>query len=165
MSLTFKSFIKIKFLLVIFIPTFLLFFGIIIYMPKDKNAQAAYILNPNNRDIVELGKSVYVQNCTSCHGAKLEGQKNWMSRLPDGLMPAPPHDETGHTWHHPDRYLFMVTKYGIEEFIGEKYPNNMPAYKDILSDEEIIAVLSYIKSTWPKKIKEIHNNINSRSKR
>ncbi len=83
----------------------------------------------------------------------------------DGLMPAPPHDETGHTWHHPDRYLFMVTKYGIEEFIGEKYPNNMPAYKDILSDEEIIAVLSYIKSTWPTKIQEIHNNINSRSKR
>ena len=47
----------------------------------------------------------------------------------------------------------MVTKYGIEELIGEKYPNNMPAYKDILSDEEIIAVLSYIKSTWPSKIK------------
>ena len=88
-----------------------------------------------------------------------------MYRLPNGLMPAPPHDETGHTWHHPDRYLFMVTKYGIEEFIGEKYPNNMPAYKDILSDEEIIAVLSYIKSTWPTKIQEIHNNINSRSKR
>jgi mono/diheme cytochrome c family protein len=88
-----------------------------------------------------------------------------MSRLPDGFMPAPPHDETGHTWHHPDRYLFMVTKHGIEEFIGEKYPNNMPAYKDILSDEEIIAVLSYIKSTWPTKIKEIHNKINSRSKR
>ena len=83
MSLTFKSFIKIKFLLVIFIPTFLLFFGIIIYMPKDKNAQAAYILNPDNHDIVELGKSVYIQNCASCHGAKLEGQKDWMSRLPD----------------------------------------------------------------------------------
>ena len=111
MSLNFKSFIKIKFLLVIFIPTFLLFFGIIIYMPKDKNAQAAYILNPNNHDIVELGKSIYVQNCASCHGVKLEGQKDWMSRLPDGLMPAPPHDETGHTWHHSDKYLFTITKY------------------------------------------------------
>ena len=57
----------------------------------------------------------------------------------------------------------MVTKYGIEELIGEKYPNNMPAYKDILSDEEIIAVLSYIKSTWPSKIKKIHDQINSRA--
>jgi cytochrome c553 len=164
MSLNFKSFIKIKFLLVIIIPIFLLFFGIIILMPKDKNAQAAYIFNPDNHDIVELEKSVYVQNCASCHGVKLEGQKDWMSRLPDGLMPAPPHDETGHTWHHSDKYLFMITKYGIEDIIGQKYPNNMPAYKDILSDKEIISVLSYIKSTWPNKVKKIHDQINNREK-
>jgi mono/diheme cytochrome c family protein len=164
MSLNFKSFIKIRFLLGVFIPIFLLFFGIIIYMPKDKNAQAAYILNPNNRDIVELGKSVYVQNCASCHGVKLEGQKDWMSRLPDGLMPAPPHDETGHTWHHSDKYLFMITKYGIEDIIGQNYANNMPAYENILSDKEIISVLSYIKSTWPNKVKKIHDQINDRQK-
>ena len=164
MSLNFKSFIKIRFLLAIFIPTSLLFFGIIIYTLKDKNAQAAYILNPDNYDIVKLGKTVYVQNCASCHGVKLEGQKDWMSRLPDGLMPAPPHDETGHTWHHSDKYLFMITKYGIEDIIGQKYPNNMPAYKDILSDKEIISVLSYIKSTWPNKIKKIHDQINDREK-
>ena len=88
-----------------------------------------------------------------------------MSRLPDGLIPAPPHDETGHIKHRPYRYLFMVTKYGIEEFIGKKYLNNMPPYKDILNNEDIIAVLSYVKSTWPTKIREIHNKINSRSKR
>ena len=131
----------------------------------SNKSNASIDLNITDSSIIENGKQIYSKNCASCHGINLEGQKNWMSRLPDGLMPAPPHDETGHTWHHPDRYLFMVTKYGIEEFIGEKYPNNMPAYKDVLSDEEIIAVLSYIKSTWPKKIKEIHNNINSRSKR
>ena len=164
MSLNFKSFIKIKFLLAIFIPTSLLFFWIIIYILKDKNAQAAYILNPDNYDIVELGKTVYFQNCASCHGVNLEGQKNWMSRLPDGLMPAPPHDETGHTWHHSDKYLFMITKHGIEDIIGQKYANNMPAYKDILSDKEIISVLSYIKSTWPNKVKKIHDQINERQK-
>ena len=164
MSLNFKSFIKIRFLLAIFIPTSLLFFGIIIYILKDKNAQAAYILNPDNYDIVELGKTVYFQNCASCHGVKLEGQKDWMSRLPNGLMPAPPHDETGHTWHHSDKYLFMITKYGIEDIIGQKYPNNMPVYKDILSDKEIISVLSYIKSTWPNKVKKIHDQINDREK-
>ena len=121
-------------------------------------------MNLTDSSIIENGKKVYANNCASCHGINLEGQKNWMSRLPDGLMPAPPHDETGHTWHHPDRYLFMVTKYGIEELIGEKYLNNMPVYKDILSDEEIIAVLSYIKSTWPSKIKKIHDQINNREK-
>ena len=57
-----------------------------------------------------------------------------------------------------------MTKYGIEKIIGKKYLNNMPAYENILTDNEIIAVLSFIKSKWPSQIKEIHNNINLRSK-
>ena len=149
----------------IFIFSVFLILTVLYFFTTNSNKSNASInLNTTDNSIIENGKQIYAKNCASCHGVKLEGQKNWMSRLPDGLMPAPPHDQTGHTWHHPDRYLFMVTKYGIEEFIGEKYPNNMPAYKDILSDKEIIAVLSYIKSTWPTKIKEIHNKINSRSK-
>ena len=149
----------------IFIFSVFLILTVLYFFTINSNKSNASInLNTTDNSIIENGKQIYAKNCASCHGVNLEGQKNWMSRLPDGLMPAPPHDQTGHTWHHPDRYLFMVTKYGIEEFIGEKYPNNMPAYKDILSDKEIIAVLSYIKSTWPTKIKEIHNKINSRSK-
>ncbi len=144
---------------------FIILTALYIFMTYSNKLNASINLNTTDNSIIKNGKQIYAKNCASCHGVNLEGQKNWMSRLPGGLMPAPPHDETGHTWHHPDMYLFMVTKYGIEEFIGEKYPNNMPAYKDILHDEEIIAVLSYIKSTWPNKIKEIHNKINSRSKR
>ena len=64
-------------------------FGIVIYLPKDRVAKAAVTLNPDDKVTILLGKSVYVQNCASCHGVKLEGQKDWMSRLPDGLMPAP----------------------------------------------------------------------------
>jgi mono/diheme cytochrome c family protein len=56
-----------------------------------------------------------------------------------------------------------MTKYGIEKIIGKKYPNNMPAYEDMLSDYEIIAVLSYIKSTWPSYIQIQHDQINTRS--
>ena len=149
-------------LIIIFISTLLPIMYLFISYSIKSNA--IIDLNTTDNSIIVNGIKIYADNCASCHGVNLEGQKNWMSRLPNGLMPAPPHDETGHTWHHPDKYLFMVTKYGIEEFIGEKYPNNMPAYKDILSDKEIIAVLSYIKSTWPAKIKESHNNINSRSK-
>ena len=78
-------------------------------------------------------------------------------------MPAPPHDETGHTWHHPDTYLFLMTKYGIEKMIGKTYPNNMPAYEDELSDEEIIAALSFIKSTWSNTVKRQHDQINARA--
>ena len=164
MSLNFKSFTKNKSLFLIIIPSIILILGMVFYFAEEKVAEAAITLNPDNKETILLGKSVYVQNCASCHGVKLEGQKDWMSRQPDGLMPAPPHDETGHTWHHSDKYLFMITKYGIEDIIGQKYPNNMPAYKDILSDKEIISVLSYIKSTWPNKVKKIHDQINDREK-
>tara|TARA_X000001036_G_scaffold332613_1_gene311421 strand:+ start:385 stop:801 length:417 start_codon:yes stop_codon:yes gene_type:complete len=128
------------------------------------NKDNKIILMPNDASLVSLGQKIYLQNCASCHGVKLEGQKNWQTRDDEGYLLAPPHDETGHTWHHTDEYLFLMTKYGIEKIIGKKYPNNMPAYEDILSDKEIIAVLSFIKSSWPKKIQEIHNNINRRSK-
>ena len=119
-------------------------------------------LKPNDTPTINLGGSVYAKNCASCHGANLEGQINWRQRDSNGYLPAPPHDESGHTWHHSDQYLFLMTKYGIEEMIGKRYPNNMPAYKDVLTDDEIIAVLSYIKSTWPEQIKQQHNTLNSR---
>jgi mono/diheme cytochrome c family protein len=123
-------------------------FGFYAYtMNKDNKIS----LMPNDASLVSLGQKIYLQNCASCHGVKLEGQKNWQTRDDEGYLLAPPHDETGHTWHHTDEYLFLMTKYGIEKIIGKKYPNNMPAYEDILSDKEIIAVLSFIKSSWPKK--------------
>ena len=130
------------------------------YMNKDNEIRLVH----NNLSLVTLGQNLYSENCASCHGAHLEGQTNWQNRDDKGYLPAPPHDETGHTWHHPDEYLFLMTKYGIEKIIGKKYLNNMPAYENILSDKEIIAVLSFIKSTWSSQIQEIHNNINVRSK-
>ena len=94
--------------------------GVIFRLSSPVNkAEAVISLNHKDSAIVDLGKVICAEHCASCHGVKLEGQKDWMSRLPDGLMPAPPHDETGHTWHHSDKYLFMITKYGIEDIIGQ----------------------------------------------
>ena len=70
MSLKFKSFIKTKFLFLVFIPSIILMFGIVIYLPKDRVAKAAVTLNPDDKVTILLGKSVYVQNCASCHGSK-----------------------------------------------------------------------------------------------
>jgi mono/diheme cytochrome c family protein len=131
-----------------------------ITLPTE-TAEASITLKPNEPAVVSLGKQVYAQNCASCHGIALQGQANWRKRGNDGYMPAPPHDETGHTWHHPDNYLFLMTKYGIEKMIGKTYPNNMPAYEGKLSDNEIIAVLSFIKSMWPNNVKRQHDQINA----
>ena len=138
--------------------------GAIFYLSSPvNNAESKIYLNHKDADIVGLGKNVYAENCASCHGIALEGQANWRQRDADGYLLAPPHDETGHTWHHSDSYLFLMTKYGIEEMIGKSYPNNMPAYEGKLADEDIIAVLSYIKSTWPSRIQHQHNQLNARA--
>src|SRR3546814_19261548 len=85
-----------------------------------------------------------------CHGATLQGQANWRERMPNGKLPAPPHDKTGHTWHHPDAMLVDIVKNGLVpgKTAPAGYVSDMPAYRDILSDQEIIAVLTYIKSSW-----------------
>lgn len=105
--------------------------------------------DPGDAARVARGERVYAQQCASCHGAKLEGQPNWRSRLPNDRLPAPPHDETGHTWHHPDGMLFAITKNGlVPPNAPAGYASDMPAFAGRLSDDEIWAVLAYIKSRW-----------------
>ncbi|WP_290891896.1 cytochrome c [Hoeflea sp.] len=129
-----------------------------------QETDSAGLFLPGDQATVALGRELYARNCAACHGENLEGQvADWRSRGPDGLMPAPPHDETGHTWHHPDQVLFDITKFGIVAAANLKdYKTAMPIYEGVLSDEEIIAVLSFIKSTWPEEIRAGHDEMNAR---
>ncbi len=106
---------------------------------------------PQSSDLVE-GQRLYQTNCASCHGDDLEGQPEWRSPGADGILPAPPHDETGHTWHHTDTALFDYTKLGGKAALarqGVKFASGMPGFGDQLSDAQIGEILAYIKSTWP----------------
>ena len=122
-------------------------------------------LKPRDTTFVSKGKSVYRSHCAACHGFTPKGQRNWRKRNADGRLPAPPHDASGHTWHHTGQQLFDLTKFGPKVLIGSNYQTDMPGYKDILSDEEIIAVLSYIKSTWPAKIRQRHDAMNRKAQK
>jgi mono/diheme cytochrome c family protein len=123
-------------------------------------AAAAYLflaeqplrIDPTDRRQVALGERLYAASCASCHGASLEGQPNWQRRLPNGRLPAPPHDASGHTWHHPDIYLFRVTKYGPAAYPAG-HQTDMPAFENALSDDQIAAILAFIKSRWPEDIR------------
>ncbi len=97
-----------------------------------------------------VGEAVYVQHCASCHGVNLEGQPDWKQQNEDGSFRAPPHDDSGHTWHHGDPTLLEAIRLGGARFndLNIGGTSNMPAFGEILSDEEITAVLAYIKSTW-----------------
>jgi len=102
-----------------------------------------------NADVVAPGQSVYAANCATCHGPRGEGQSGWQSRRPDGTLPAPPHDASGHTWHHPDEVLIeIITVGGQAAYGGFGLVSGMPAFGESLAEQEIVAVLAYIKSLW-----------------
>ncbi|TVO62652.1 c-type cytochrome [Denitromonas ohlonensis] len=102
------------------------------------------------------GATLYAAQCASCHGANGEGQPDWRERKPDGRLPAPPHDASGHTWHHPMDMLFQMTRDGmVPPLAPEGYQSDMPAFGHILSDDEIRAVLAYIESQWPDEVKQM----------
>ena len=138
--------------------------GAALYAFSTMSADAdRIVLRDTDAETVALGAAIYEANCASCHGANLEGQADWRSPDDDGRLPAPPHDATGHTWHHDGDTLFRLTKYGLADLIGDPdYASNMPAYEGVLTDDDIIAVLSYIKSTWPKEIRVRHNEMENR---
>jgi mono/diheme cytochrome c family protein len=131
--------------------------GLYVWQTHPPGSQAAQALQEvgklrvpaDDPTLIAAGAPLYQDACASCHGANLEGEPNWKSPKPDGLYPAPPHDESGHTWHHPDGFLFAYTKLGGQPFMPDGRVSGMPAFADRLSDEDIVAVLAYIKSTWP----------------
>ncbi|MCL4265592.1 MAG: cytochrome c [Anaerolineae bacterium] len=99
---------------------------------------------------IRLGQTVYGQQCASCHGVNLKGQPDWKMQNEDGSFRAPPHDASGHTWHHGDQTLLNAVRLGGARLQPMNVVSAMPAYGELLSEEEMTAVLVYIKSTWPK---------------
>ena len=125
---------------------------ILILLCSTSIASANHELEDRN---LSAGQILYTNNCASCHGAKLEGQPNWQSLNSDGILPAPPHDATGHTWHHDNELLFEYTKLGGKGALAARgitdFNSGMPAFGGVISDEDIWDTLAFIKSTWPER--------------
>lgn len=109
------------------------------------------------------GAGLYREHCSSCHGINLEGQDNWQRQNADGTLPAPPHDDSGHTWHHSDEMLLTYVRLGgqatLEQMGVTGFKSGMPGFDDILTDAEIEAVLGFIKSSWSKRMRDYQQDI------
>ena len=129
--------------------------------PNPRGSIASGVLRLDDAVMLKRGAQIYQAQCASCHGERLEGQANWRERGIHGRLPAPPHDQNGHTWHHPDDVLIRLTKEGVAKAVGlTDYASSMPAFGESLSDADIVAVLSWIKSRWSPEIQAHHDEIN-----
>jgi mono/diheme cytochrome c family protein len=98
---------------------------------------------PLDATLIAEGKPLYDAYCAPCHGIDGVGAENWKAANADGSYPPPPHDSTGHTWHHSDRLLVDLIANG-----SDFAQSRMPAFGDRLSTGEIEAILEYIKTWW-----------------
>lgn len=97
---------------------------------------------------VARGRQIYVEKCASCHGRNAEGAPNWQQPDARGNLPPPPHDDSGHTWRHPDAQLAEMIRDGLRDPFNQTPELTMPPFKGQLSEEEIAAVIAYFKSFW-----------------
>jgi mono/diheme cytochrome c family protein len=104
------------------------------------------LVKPLDPHQVAQGQVVYQTFCAQCHGLLGEGQPNWQQRHSDGSYPPPPHDSSGHTWHHSDGLLYRIVRDGGRIYKDPGFKSGMPAFGDRLSPKEIRAVIAYLKS-------------------
>lgn len=116
--------------------------------PPGKSAPTASPTGaaPAKQFPLEAGESLYQANCLVCHGDR-EGK--------GATAGASPHNETGHTWHHPDAQLKEWVLNG-RLFLG------MPAFKDKLTEADVEAVLVYLKTWWTPEQRESQADISRR---
>ncbi len=128
----------------------------------DKTAVPLPTLNPAE---ITLGEQIYAANCAECHGVNLEGESDWKVQNEDKSFRAPPHTADGHTWHHPDAQLLEAIRLGGVRFEGVNVggTSNMPAFGETLSEAEITAVLTFIKSNWPDETRAVQWQVSTQS--
>ena len=123
-------------------------------------------LRTDDPQVLAQGRTLYQAQCAACHGARLEGQPDWRERDASGRLPAPPHDASGHTWHHPDQVLFDLVKYGVAKAAQlPGYDSAMPAYEGKLTDAEIVAVLAWIRSQWAADLRKLQQQADEAARR
>jgi mono/diheme cytochrome c family protein len=63
--------------------------------------------------------------------------------------------------------LVGITKFGLVpgKYAPPGYQSDMPGFGGALSDDEILAVVAYIKSTWPDEVRRAQAEANERARR
>lgn len=91
----------------------------------------------------ERGQAVFAANCAVCHGNNAEATPHWKTPNDSGHYPPPPLNGSAHAWHHPLSILGRTIYFG-----GAPVGGQMPAFKDKLTESDIIDVIAHFQSYW-----------------
>ena len=129
-----------------------------IFISETSYSHSHFPITRDSELMIARGKTIYQNNCISCHQVNLIGVENWKELDEDGHRKSPPLNGTGHTWHHDDATLHNIIKYGLVKLV-KNYQGKMLGFEDKLKDKDIDSVLAYIKSFWPDDIYQHQINL------
>ena len=97
----------------------------------------------------QRGERLYNVFCVNCHGGP-EIRPN------EGrIIYPPPHNASGHTWQHSDCEILTIVDNGGDDVTranraAQAPPGSveMPSFRARLTHDDILAILSYIKTMW-----------------
>jgi thiol:disulfide interchange protein DsbC len=98
-----------------------------------------------NNAQISNGETIFQQNCASCHGANANGSPDWPQAR--GEKAAPPLNGSANSRNKSIEQLMQVIRQGSIQIGG-----SMPAFKNALSEPEIIQVIAYFQSKWPDEV-------------
>jgi mono/diheme cytochrome c family protein len=124
--------------------------GFFLWWPRQTPRLVA---DASDAGVVAVGRAIYAARCAVCHGERLQGQPGWRDGLRTEHPPAPALDADGFAWHNPDRALVGIIRHGIPA-------RGMPAFADQVSDDDIWALVAFMKSTWPEETRQRHDRLN-----
>lgn len=130
------------FLQIIFIIATVVLISFLIFWPTVKIPEDNFF-DIRDQNLIVVGKKVYAQHCVACHVINLDSKAS----LLNGMTHA---RSISAASNHTNAELFQIVKNGLNHSHHGK-DTKMPAFRKFLSDNEIIAVVTYMRSTWARK--------------
>ena len=120
----------------------------------------AHIADASSAEDVRAGRVIYKTYCSQCHGRNLQGQALWQVLDEYAGRRAPAHDDSGHTWQHPDEDIYQKIRSGHLPKANPSAVSYMPAFENILGEGQILQVMAYIKARWSLGIRVAQSTLN-----
>ena len=118
-------------------------------LAPPRGVSASNFADADDPALTARGSHLYVMQCAKCHGRRLEGQALWQLRDEYRYRRAPALDFTGRSWRRSDDELFRIVKSGRVPETPSDVKSHMPAFQDRLEEGELLAVVAYVKASWP----------------